>query len=249
MGYITKRIQTAFDSAASSYDKFSWIQSIVVTKICSLVTLENERSKILDVGCGTGSVGKLLNIESHDFIQMDLSYEMCVLANNKNNNLSVNCNFDLMPFCQNYFDVIVASMVLQWSCDINLSLLELVRVMKSDGTLYIAIPINGTLMELNNVLEKVGGVVNKFYTVDELIGIISLIGLKIQYLFCLSYRQYHKSFRTFLSNMKLTGVYVKKYGNNVSYNIFNLGKMYSEMYSLGDCVFNSWNIMYLIIKK
>ena len=154
-----------------------------------------------------------------------------------------------MPFCANYFDIIIASMVLQWSCNINLSLLELVRVMKSGGTLYIAIPVNGTLVELSSVIEKVGGIFNRFYTIDELIGIISLIGLKIQYLFCLNYKQYHKSFRTFLSSMKLTGVYVKKNNDSISYNIFNIGKIYSDMYSVGDCVFNSWNVMYLIIKK
>ncbi|QGR02111.1 methyltransferase domain-containing protein [Ehrlichia ruminantium] len=249
MDYTTRKVQKAFDSAANSYDEFSWIQNIVLNKMCSLIKLEGGKNRILDIGCGTGNIGKLLNIAEHDFVQIDLSYEMCVLANKKNNKLSVNCNFDMMPFCANYFDIIIASMVLQWSCDINLSLLELIRVMKSGSTLYIAMPINGTLVELSTIIKKVGGIFNKFYSIDEVVGVVSLLGLKIQYLFCLSYKQYHKSFRAFLLNMKLTGVYAKKDNNNISYNIFDLGRIYSEMYSLGDYVFNSWNIMYLVIKK
>ena len=47
------------------------------------MTLEGESSKILDIGCGTGNVGKILNVADHDFIQIDLSYEMCILANKK----------------------------------------------------------------------------------------------------------------------------------------------------------------------
>ena len=249
MNLITKKIQKAFDNAANSYDKFSYIQDVVLQKICSVITLkENDRKNILDVGCGTGNVGKFLNIANHNFIQIDLSREMCILAKEKNNKLSVNCNMDMMPFYANFFDVIIASMVLQWSCNINLSLLELLRVMKPTGTLYIAIPIFGTLIELSNVIEKIGGSFSQFYKMEELIDVINSLNVKIQHTFCCNYYQYHKSFRAFLLSMKLTGVYTKK-NSSIQHDIFSMGKIYKELYSLQDCIFNSWNIMYLIVKK
>ena len=249
MDLTTKKIQKAFDGAASSYDKFSYVQDIVLQKICSIVTLNgNNQKNILDIGCGTGNVGKFLNIANHNFIQIDLSREMCVLAKKKNNKLSINCNMDMMPFYTNFFDIIIASMVLQWSCNINLSLLELLRVMKPTGTLYIAIPVFGTLIELSSIIEKIGGCFSQFYKIEELIGIINSLDIKIQDTFCCNYYQYHKSFRAFLLNMKLTGVYTKK-NSSIQYDIFSIGKIYKELYSFQNCIFSSWNIMYLIVKK
>ena len=249
MDITTKKIQKAFDNAANSYDEFSYIQDIILKKVCSIVVLEkNDRKNILDVGCGTGNTNKFLNVENHNFIQVDISKEMCILARKKNNKLSINCNMDVMPFCAGFFDIIISSMVLQWSCNINLSLLELMRVMKPSGTLYIAIPIFGTLIELSNVIEKTGGCFSQFCKTEELINIINSLSLKIQNTFCCNYRQYHKSFRTFLLGIKSTGVYTKK-NSSTRYDIFNVGKIYKELYSFQDCIFNSWNIMYLIVKK
>ncbi|ABD45055.1 ubiE/COQ5 methyltransferase family protein [Ehrlichia chaffeensis str. Heartland] len=249
MGLITQKIQKAFDNAASSYDKYSHIQDVILRELCSTVVLEScDKRNILDVGCGTGNMSKFLNVANHNLIQVDLSREMCVLAKKKNNALSVNCHMDVMPFYENFFDVIIASMVLQWSRDVSISLLELFRVMKSDGILYVAIPIFGTLIELNNVIEKVGGSFSQFYKMNEFINIVNSFNVKVQYAFCCNYRQYHKSFRAFLLSMKLTGVYTKKVSDE-QYNIFEISKIYKELYSLQNCIFNSWNIMYLVVKK
>ncbi|KJV63535.1 MULTISPECIES: methyltransferase domain-containing protein [Ehrlichia] len=249
MDLVTQKIQKAFDGAASSYDKFSDIQNVILRELCSTVTLKNcDKKNILDVGCGTGNIGKFLDITHHNFIQVDLSQEMCILAKEKNNALSINCHMDVMPFYDSFFDIVITSMVLQWSCNINITLLELLRVVKSDGVLYIAIPIFGTLIELNNVVEKVGGSFSKFYQMDELINIINSFNVKIQYVFCCNYRQYHKSFRSFLLNMKLTGVYTKKVSDK-QHDIFNMSRIYKELYSFQNCIFSSWNIMYLIVKK
>ncbi|MGN7618874.1 MAG: methyltransferase domain-containing protein [Ehrlichia sp.] len=249
MSLITEKIQKAFDNAANSYDRFSYIQDIVLQRVCGIITLkENNRKNILDVGCGTGNISKFLNITNHNFIQIDLSKEMCILAEEKNNRLSVNCSMDMMPFHENFFDVVITSMVLQWSCNINISLLELLRVMKPSGTLYIAIPIFGTLVELSDVIERIGGCFSQFYKMEELINIVNSLNVKIQHAFCCKYHQYHKSFRSFLLSMKLTGVYTKK-NVNMRHNIFTISKIYEELYSLQGCIFNSWNIMYLMIKK
>ena len=245
----TQKIQKAFSDAANSYDKFSYIQDVVLRELCSAVQLEDYNKKnILDVGCGTGNISKFLDVTNHNFIQVDLSKEMCVVAKEKNNVLSVNCNMDMMPFCENLFDIVIASMVLQWSCNINLSLLELLRVIKPNGMLYVAIPIFGTLIELSNVIEKIGKSFSKFYQMDELISIVNSLDVKIQCVFCCNYRQYHKSFLSLLLSIKSTGAYAKKVYDK-QYNIFSISRIYKKLYSLQSCVFSSWNIMYLIVKK
>ncbi|CEI85187.1 methyltransferase domain-containing protein [Ehrlichia minasensis] len=245
----TQKIQKAFSGAANSYDEFSYIQDAILRELCSTVQLENcDKKNILDVGCGTGNISKFLDVTNHNFIQVDLSREMCVVAKEKNNVLSVNCNMDMMPFCENLFDIVIASMVLQWSCDINLSLLELLRVMKPNGMLYIAIPIFGTLIELNSVIEKIGKSFSKFYQMDELTSILNSLDVEIQYIFCCNYRQYHKSFFSLLLSMKLTGTYAKKIDDK-QYDIFSISRIYKKLYSSQNCVFSSWNIMYLIVKK
>ncbi|QXK92317.1 methyltransferase domain-containing protein [Neoehrlichia mikurensis] len=249
MSFLTYKVKSAFNEASCYYDNFSVMQYEIAQKLCNLVYINGNEGKILDVGCGTGYIGKILKIENAEFFQIDLSEKMCNIAKKKTNGLSVNCNMDMMPFKENTFDIIISSMAMHWTDNIFVTLKSVLSILKPKSQLYITIPIFGTLQELIAVNKKIGSNFNYFYKVYELKNIIDVLGAKVQYIDCIECRQYYKTFREFLVNMKMTGSYIKKSFCNTKYNIFTLSRKYEKLYVDQGKIFSSWHIMYLIVKK
>lgn len=99
-----------------------------------------ENSKILDLGCGDGSV-------SHEYIKrgevygLDIS-KIAVKAANKNNIKAKihNLNEYPYPFGKNQFDVCILTDVLEHLIDIQATLHECKRVLKKGGKIIITVP-------------------------------------------------------------------------------------------------------------
>ena len=98
--------------------------------------------KLLDVGCGSGSL--LKKFDNVNRFGIDISAKYLEHLSGENITLCLSLIED-MPFKDNYFDMITCTDVLEHVLDLNGSLSNIARVLKPGGMLLIRCPIEKTL--------------------------------------------------------------------------------------------------------
>ena len=136
-----KRIREIYGKAAIDYDKFwDFYSAPSYSKTLAGINLE-EGSKVLDLGCGTGELLKILEdrFPSSDFAGIDLTEEMLAIAKQK---LSSRVELLLgsvtnLPFDSESFDWVIMSNIIGHLSDKKTALLEAYRVLKNPGRIVI----------------------------------------------------------------------------------------------------------------
>lgn len=133
--------------------------------------------KVLELGCGTGSMW--LNQSStiqtcSQLILSDFSQGMLDTAKNtlhQYNSIEYQViDIQNIPFPDNHFDVVIANMMLYHVPDIQKGLQEVSRILKKDGTFYAATyGIHGIIEYLSECLKQYGVAdnVNKTFTLQN----------------------------------------------------------------------------------
>lgn len=130
-----------YDSLAHHYDK-RWQHYIAATLKGTLKRLAiNPNDRLLDIGCGTGSLLQAIsaNYPSVGMVGLDISREMLRIACNKQIN---KCNFitgqvQFLPFQSNSFDIVVSSNAFHYWRSPESCLKEILRVLKPKGRIII----------------------------------------------------------------------------------------------------------------
>ena len=114
---------------------------------------------VLDVGAGSGSYFELL--QSHAaagcLVAGDLSFGMAQQARNNpasDGILILNLDAQQLPFANGTFDAVLANHMLYHVPDIDLSLAEIRRVMRADGTLIAATNSEHTMPEFDTLTRR-----------------------------------------------------------------------------------------------
>ena len=136
-----KQIRKIYGRAAKNYDKF-WDFYIVPSYSKTLARIDLQKSsKILDLGCGTGELLKILEdrFPSSELTGIDLTEEMLAVAKQK---LSDNVELLLgsatnLPFDSESFDWVIMSNVIGHLSDKKIALKETHRVLKNPGKIVI----------------------------------------------------------------------------------------------------------------
>ena len=136
-----KKIRKVYGRAAKNYDKF-WDFYIVPSYSKTLARVDLQKgSKILDLGCGTGALLKILEdrFPSSELTGIDLTEEMLAVAKQK---LSDNVELLLgsatnLPFDSKSFDWVIMSNVIGHLSDKKAALKETHRVLKNPGKIVI----------------------------------------------------------------------------------------------------------------
>ena len=95
---------------------------------------------ILDAGCGSGWVGKLLKKNKSDVTVIGLDIDIVGLRKAKNCEIPILSNTEHIPLKDNTIDGIVAKDLLEHSTHPHLIMLEFNRILKKRGMLYISVP-------------------------------------------------------------------------------------------------------------
>jgi ubiquinone/menaquinone biosynthesis C-methylase UbiE len=159
-----------FNKWAGSYD--TGIVSIFFKKcnrkISQLVNLQ-DGMKVLDVGCGTGSLlkelagsGKELNLYGIDLSPEMINAARAKLKDGNHVELYERSAADL-PFESNYFDYVVCMNSLHHHANPNQSLIEMTRVLKPGGVMilmdgFVDSTVRKVLSRTANVLRNEGKV-------------------------------------------------------------------------------------------
>ena len=92
----------------------------------------------LDIGCGEGRVSRLLRSDGHHVVGVDGSPRLARFAHDGDTPVAV-CDGARLPVASGIADVVVSSMVLMDVPDLDGHVTELARVLRSGGTLVVAV--------------------------------------------------------------------------------------------------------------
>jgi len=112
----TKPFAKEFSKNAKNYNKYNIIQKQVAKKLISFI--KNQPKIILDLGCGSGELYRLINWDIESFTAVDISKKMCELHPKGKHIKVINANyeddevFDILK--KQKYDIIISSSSLQW---------------------------------------------------------------------------------------------------------------------------------------
>jgi 2-polyprenyl-3-methyl-5-hydroxy-6-metoxy-1,4-benzoquinol methylase len=117
----------------------------VVVKLLHLMKIKKimsfkKNGRILDVGCGDGEFLRYFKERGWEAYGVDVSETSCMLARRKLGQNIFNCELKDCRFPPNYFDVITLNHVLEHMLDPNEELIELRRILKNNGILFLSVP-------------------------------------------------------------------------------------------------------------
>lgn len=179
-----KWLINAFDHAASRYDAAAKVQQEVRFRLLErLEFLLIQPHTIVDVGCGTGALGRELQFRfpNAQMIGIDISSGMIKEAQKHSPNAQFFCADAMqIPLPDKSVDLLVSNLMLQWVDDFNLVFQEWARVLKSDGILLFTTFGPDTLYELQACWTQVDGFthVNRFVDLHTLGDALAGVGFR-----------------------------------------------------------------------
>lgn len=108
-----------------------------LTIMASLVDL---KQKILDLGCGTGDLIKLLKNKNSDVEGLEISHKAAKIGQHRGCKITIGDLHKKFPYKNNSFDTITAGELIEHIYDTDFFLEEIKRVLKKNGNLIISTP-------------------------------------------------------------------------------------------------------------
>lgn len=136
------KVKTAYDEWAEIYDTNKNLTRDLNARTIRGESLSLVNKRILEIGCGTGLNTQYLVQKAKEVVGLDLSEEMLKVARRRigeeNVRFVVGDITEPWHFENASFDMIVANLVLEHIEDLSHVFREAGRVLRSEGTLYIA---------------------------------------------------------------------------------------------------------------
>ncbi|MCX5748651.1 MAG: malonyl-ACP O-methyltransferase BioC [Candidatus Saganbacteria bacterium] len=204
-------IRKRFSKYAKTYDKYAKLQKSLAEKLLKYLP-ETPAKDILDIGCGTGALTKLLRekFKSSHITALDISPEMVKIAKQKMDD-SVEfmvADGEEMPDDKQY-DLIASNATMQWFSNLDRTMAKYKKILKKEGAIAFTLFGPLTYHELSWVMEDVTNkkmVVNskKFLGRPEIEAILKKhfkhCGIREEIV-----KEHHKTLRALLTKIKYSG--------------------------------------------
>jgi len=118
---------------------YSKLRDINIKRKFKLVTKYSAKGNILDIGCGTGELLNFFKINNWSVTGIEPNQSARIFANSKYK-IDVGEEEMLDKFTPNNFDIISMWHVLEHVPDLNNRLSQIKKLLKKDGTIFIALP-------------------------------------------------------------------------------------------------------------
>ncbi|GJL83222.1 MAG: malonyl-[acyl-carrier protein] O-methyltransferase [marine bacterium B5-7] len=177
-----RRVRQAFDASADQYEEAAHLQRYVAEQLVDrLVDLAPQAKRIVDLGCGTGYLGRC--VKTHygdaDMVSVDLAPSMTHHAAATTSGNFVCADIETPVFANSSFDLAVSNLTLQW-CDF-VKVFERIGEWLTPGGLWIFSTLGpDTLMELRNAYRSLDDTprVHRFTDMHHLGDALLALGFK-----------------------------------------------------------------------
>lgn len=175
-----ERISRNFSKSSKQYDKYAGLQLAVAKKLFSQLKDRQDLAKILDVGCGTGALVKMLakRYPRSEIFGIDIAKGMVDVAVEKIKKKNVrflHADGEHLPFKDDEMDLVLSSLSLQWMNAENV-FSEVSRVLKNGGSFNFSTFGPATLGELKRNNLSVNFFPSLDWLKDKLSGYFKQIG-------------------------------------------------------------------------
>lgn len=143
----TARVRAMFDAIAPRYDVLNRVITLGLDQHWRHRTIRAlglpSGAAVLDVACGTGSLGELAARTGYRVVGADMSAGM--LAGRRSPSPAVQCDASVLPFPSGCFDGVICGYALRNFTDLAASIAEMARVVRPGGriaVLEVATPPN-----------------------------------------------------------------------------------------------------------
>jgi ubiquinone/menaquinone biosynthesis C-methylase UbiE len=134
------KLRNHFNQLASGYDKeTSWrLDAQLLKEFKEMIYPVNTGERILDLGCGTGILSHLVNVNDVKMVGVDLSLNMCQLALGRGEN-TVCADLGVLPFKPGIFSLLMVRQVFQYFYPGQLTeIMREINRISSDGSVLVA---------------------------------------------------------------------------------------------------------------
>jgi len=123
-----------FSRFANLYETHNIIQQQVAKKLVGMIEYRDYK-RVIDIGCGSGSIYKNItknSIEFEEFVVADLSKEMLDIHPSSSKIEKISFDFNNIKSFEdiryNNYDIVISSSALQWSQNLDMTLKEISRL-------------------------------------------------------------------------------------------------------------------------
>jgi malonyl-CoA O-methyltransferase len=167
-------VASAFNKAAPTYAEYAKIQHQVTQLLTDSLTPHLfSNATMLDLGCGTGFLGKLLlplyPSFHYQLYQLDIAYNMCKESYFPAYH-TIQADIEHLPFAPGSLDIITASMSLQWVENLTETFKDINALLKPGGIFFGMLIGDGSFGELIHCFNKAGlsAPINSFPSLAQL---------------------------------------------------------------------------------
>ena len=167
-------VRSAFEKASAHYDEYSILQRTITGRLIeSLDEIKVNPISILDLGSGTGYGSKILHkkFKNAHIYQIDFSEGMLGMSRKKapmffSKDHFICADVNKLPFKENYFDLVVSSLTLQWCNNLDIIFDEVNNLLKAKGVFLFSSFGPDSLKELRDCWARVDDYVHVNAFVD-----------------------------------------------------------------------------------
>lgn len=132
-------LRKGYQSWAITYDSIPNLLTKIEEPVVKSILQKFPPGLALDAGCGTGRYSKLLHDLGHTIVGVDLSKDMLRKAKMSNKQIKyVEGNLEKLPIENNSMDLAISALALTHLQDIETSISELTRTVKTGGHVIIS---------------------------------------------------------------------------------------------------------------
>lgn len=201
------RVARAFGDAAARYDEEALAQRQSAHALLEGAFLHG---RVLDAGCGTGWMSAALHAmpDVSDVVALDIAYPMLrAPALDRPGLHRIQADAAALPLADASLDAVLSNFALQWLPSPEGFCAELARVLRPGGVYRLALPVTGTLRELDEAWRAIEGVspVNPLLSATDWHDALLDAGLSVPRLRQFSLFQYYPDARAMLRGLKAIG--------------------------------------------
>lgn len=148
-------VAAAFGRAAGQYHQHDELQRRSADILLAQLP-QREFSRVLDAGCGPGSMSRYWREAGSEVTALDLSAAMLAQAQQQQvAHRYVQADIESLPPMGTAFSLVWSNLAIQWCASLSAALEQLYRVLEPGGVLAFTTLVAGSLPELNQAWQQV----------------------------------------------------------------------------------------------